>query len=196
VENDLLRFEQWANKYRTLAIKKAVVLELELIGISVHVSVIREIVRDQYPRLNPTDREVLWALKVPTVVKVGPGRYQPARRSSLASAEAELERAVILRAYDHNLDRLQIDIPLDKSDSDLERISERVSQHEHEKQKALSNPHKMYLNRITNLTELHLGHEQISDVSPLTSLTNLTVLEISGNQISDISPLASLTNLT
>src|SRR5919199_1745682 len=56
------------------------------------------------------------------------------------------------------------------------------------------------LQSLTNLTELYLinnqiSDNQISDIKPLESLTNLTVLSLSDNQISDIKPLASLTNL-
>jgi Leucine-rich repeat (LRR) protein len=57
------------------------------------------------------------------------------------------------------------------------------------------------LANLTNLTDLWLGScwpgiNQISDLSPLANLTNLLVLYLDGNQISDISPLANLTNLT
>ncbi len=48
----------------------------------------------------------------------------------------------------------------------------------------------------TNLTELWLWHNQISDISVLAGLYNLTGLYIRNNQISDITPLAGLTNLT
>ena len=47
----------------------------------------------------------------------------------------------------------------------------------------------------TNLRELHLSDNDISDVSPLARLTNLTHLSLEYNRISDISPLAGLTNL-
>ena len=48
-----------------------------------------------------------------------------------------------------------------------------------------------------NLTELHLAHNQISDVSPLKALTKLIVLDLHNNfRISDVSPLRALTNLT
>ncbi|MEG3960621.1 leucine-rich repeat domain-containing protein, partial [Microcoleus sp. herbarium2] len=50
--------------------------------------------------------------------------------------------------------------------------------------------------KLSSLTELGLGDNQISDIKPLESLTNLTSLSLSDNQISDIKPLASLTNLT
>ena len=36
---------------------------------------------------------------------------------------------------------------------------------------------------LTNLTQLTLGQNQISDVSPLASLTNLTVLNLKDNPI-------------
>ena len=49
--------------------------------------------------------------------------------------------------------------------------------------------------QLSNLTELYLGENQISDIKPLASLTNLTWLSLGENQISDIKPLASLTNL-
>jgi internalin A len=49
---------------------------------------------------------------------------------------------------------------------------------------------------LTNLTELFLGGNQISDIKPLSNLTNLTSLDLSVNQISDIKPLSNLTNLT
>ena len=47
----------------------------------------------------------------------------------------------------------------------------------------------------TNLLELFLPDNQISDISPLARLTNLSYLLLSGNQISDISDLARLTSL-
>ncbi|MDB9455141.1 trypsin-like peptidase domain-containing protein, partial [Dolichospermum circinale CS-541/06] len=49
---------------------------------------------------------------------------------------------------------------------------------------------------LTNLTELNLNGNQISDIKPLSNLTNLTSLNLWGNQISDIKPLSNLTNLT
>src|SRR6476661_3085627 len=51
------------------------------------------------------------------------------------------------------------------------------------------------LESLTNLTELRLNNQQISDIKPLKSLTNLTELGLNNNQISDIKPLKSLTNL-
>ena len=48
----------------------------------------------------------------------------------------------------------------------------------------------------TDLTELHLGLNAISDVFPLKNLTNLTYLDLHRNQrISDVSPLEGLTEL-
>jgi len=49
---------------------------------------------------------------------------------------------------------------------------------------------------LTNLTELSLSINKISDIKPLASLTKLTSLDLNYNQISNIKPLASLTNLT
>ena len=47
-----------------------------------------------------------------------------------------------------------------------------------------------------NLTELHLGRNRISDVSPLKDLTKLIHLDLHRNQIiSDVSPFKDLTNL-
>ena len=48
---------------------------------------------------------------------------------------------------------------------------------------------------LTNLTGLGLDENSISDISTLAGLTNLTNLLIGGNNISDISVLAGLTNL-
>ncbi len=48
-----------------------------------------------------------------------------------------------------------------------------------------------------NLEELHLAHNQISDVSPLKALTKLIVLDLHQNfKIANISALRTLTNLT
>ena len=52
------------------------------------------------------------------------------------------------------------------------------------------------LEHATNLTELGLGDNSISDISPIAGLTNLTVLDLQENNITDILPLAGLTNLT
>ncbi len=49
---------------------------------------------------------------------------------------------------------------------------------------------------LLSMTELHLYHSQITDISSLGSLTNLTTLDIGLSQITDISSLGSLTNLT
>ncbi|MFA5069651.1 MAG: leucine-rich repeat domain-containing protein, partial [Candidatus Omnitrophota bacterium] len=48
---------------------------------------------------------------------------------------------------------------------------------------------------LTNLQELWLYDNQISDLSPLTGLSNLNYLYLNNNQISNISPLTALTNL-
>ena len=48
---------------------------------------------------------------------------------------------------------------------------------------------------LTQLTELDLRNNQISDVTPLTQLVNLKKLRIKGNPISDMSPLLTLTDL-
>ncbi|CAL6035396.1 leucine-rich_repeat domain-containing protein [Hexamita inflata] len=55
-----------------------------------------------------------------------------------------------------------------------------------------------YINLIsflTNLTELDLSKNQISDISSLSKLTNLKTLDLSINSIEDISALLSLTDL-
>ena len=49
---------------------------------------------------------------------------------------------------------------------------------------------------LIELRELILHDNQISDISPVRGLTNLTRLMIDNNQISDISPVRGLTNLT
>ena len=51
------------------------------------------------------------------------------------------------------------------------------------------------LQYLTNLEELYLDENQISDISSLSGLTNLTTLWLFDNQASDISPLSGLTNL-
>ena len=48
----------------------------------------------------------------------------------------------------------------------------------------------------TNLTELIVWHNQISDLSPIAGLINLRVLYAHDNALSDISPVRGLTNLT
>jgi Leucine-rich repeat (LRR) protein len=52
------------------------------------------------------------------------------------------------------------------------------------------------LSGLTNLTELGLNFNQISDIGPLSGLTNLTELDLGRNRISDVGPLSGLTNLT
>jgi len=51
------------------------------------------------------------------------------------------------------------------------------------------------LQYMTNLKELYLHNNNISDLSPLSDLTNLESLSLYNNQISDIAPLSGLTNL-
>ena len=48
---------------------------------------------------------------------------------------------------------------------------------------------------LTELEELHLHRNSISDISPIAGLTGLTRLNLEHNNISDVSPLAGLTNL-
>ena len=52
------------------------------------------------------------------------------------------------------------------------------------------------LEYAANLTELVLGNNGITDISPLAGLTNLTHLDLNYTPVTDISPLAGLTNLT
>ena len=47
----------------------------------------------------------------------------------------------------------------------------------------------------TNLTELRLGNNNITDISPLSGLTNLRRLGLGRNNVTNISPLSGLTNL-
>ena len=49
--------------------------------------------------------------------------------------------------------------------------------------------------KLSSLTELFLGANQISDLKPLSSLTNLTKLSLDENKISDVKPLSGLTKL-
>ncbi|MFC1994995.1 leucine-rich repeat domain-containing protein [Chloroflexota bacterium] len=51
------------------------------------------------------------------------------------------------------------------------------------------------LEYCSNLKELELGENQISDISPLAELTELKELGLELNQITDVSPLASLIKL-
>ena len=50
--------------------------------------------------------------------------------------------------------------------------------------------------QLTQLTELDLSDNQISDITPLAQLTQLTDLNLWDNEISDVTPLAQLTQLT
>ena len=64
-----------------------------------------------------------------------------------------------------------------------------------------SEPRKENINNLTglesatNLGHLNIGHNSVSDLSPLVGLRKLNFLDIAGNSISDISQLAGLTNL-
>ncbi|MEG4800056.1 leucine-rich repeat domain-containing protein [Microcoleus sp. ARI1-B5] len=49
---------------------------------------------------------------------------------------------------------------------------------------------------LSNLTELHLPSNQITDITPVSGFTNLTRLHLEINKITDISGLSGLTNLT
>jgi len=51
------------------------------------------------------------------------------------------------------------------------------------------------LEHCTNLTQLWLQKNRISDISPLVNLTKLMKVDLRSNRISDISPLANLTGL-
>ena len=51
------------------------------------------------------------------------------------------------------------------------------------------------LKELTNLMDLNLRNNQLSDISPLRELTKLTSLRLDSNQLSDISPLKALENL-
>jgi len=53
-----------------------------------------------------------------------------------------------------------------------------------------------HLKNLTNLTELYLKWNQLSDISHLKDLKNLTKLGLESNKLSDISPLIGLKNLT
>ncbi len=64
------------------------------------------------------------------------------------------------------------------------------------KETTLSNDDLVNIGKLTNLTNLVLVDNQITDVSSLAGLTNLTTLILYVNPITDISPLARLTNLT
>ncbi|HLP61272.1 MAG TPA: COR domain-containing protein, partial [Candidatus Deferrimicrobium sp.] len=52
------------------------------------------------------------------------------------------------------------------------------------------------LSPLTNLTELYLSDNQLTDLMPLSPLTNLALLDLRGNQLTDLTPLSPLTNLT
>ncbi|WP_159396803.1 leucine-rich repeat domain-containing protein [Sorangium cellulosum] len=48
---------------------------------------------------------------------------------------------------------------------------------------------------LTSVTSLYLGHNLVTDLTPLSSLTELRFLSLESNQITDVSPLSSLVNL-
>ena len=63
----------------------------------------------------------------------------------------------------------------------------------------------LFFNEISDLTplanldqlqELYLSHNQVSDLTPLANLDQLQVLELSHNQVSDLTPLANLDKLS
>jgi internalin A len=49
---------------------------------------------------------------------------------------------------------------------------------------------------MSNVNELFLARNQITDVTPLGNLTQLMALFLEGNQIVDITPLSNLQNLS
>ena len=51
------------------------------------------------------------------------------------------------------------------------------------------------MSELTNLTELDLGDNAISDISALSELTNLTLLDLGDNAIANLSPLVTNTGL-
>ena len=51
------------------------------------------------------------------------------------------------------------------------------------------------IERFTNLTELRLPGNYISDITPLASLTNLRVLDLDLSPVEDLTPLSSLTRI-
>ena len=52
------------------------------------------------------------------------------------------------------------------------------------------------LSELLNLRNLYLGFNDISDISPLSELVNLKILELCGNKINDIFPLSGMINLS
>jgi len=63
------------------------------------------------------------------------------------------------------------------------------------KDMGLTNEDIAPLAEMTNLTELELYMNEISDLSPLSELYNLQTLNLHSNKISDLSPLQNLTGL-
>ncbi len=64
------------------------------------------------------------------------------------------------------------------------------------RRRELTNEEIEPLSKMTNLTYLILGDNNISNISALSNLTNLTNLRLDDNDISDINALSNLTNLT
>jgi Leucine-rich repeat (LRR) protein len=52
------------------------------------------------------------------------------------------------------------------------------------------------IGKLTEVTELNLGANNISDLSPLAGLNKLTLLDISLNKVADLKPLVGKNNLT
>jgi internalin A len=52
------------------------------------------------------------------------------------------------------------------------------------------------ISKLTNLKSLYLRNNQVSDITPLSNLKKLTELTLRDQKISDITPLHQLTNLT
>ena len=51
------------------------------------------------------------------------------------------------------------------------------------------------MKELTNLKQLHLYKNRVTDVSPLAGLKNLETLGLVDNRVSDVSPLVELTGL-
>jgi Leucine-rich repeat (LRR) protein len=52
------------------------------------------------------------------------------------------------------------------------------------------------IEHCTNLEELYLEQNDISDIGPLAGLTNLRKLYLKGNELRNIQPISGLLNLT
>ena len=62
--------------------------------------------------------------------------------------------------------------------------------------KSLRSERRPPLAGLTNLTELDLHFNDITDITPLSGMTNLTTLNLFLNNITDPTPLSALANLT